>query len=58
VGCADAGALLRPPIVGYQGRFSAERAFELLERYGVTNTFLFPTALKQMMKACPRRALP
>lgn len=41
------------PIVGYQGRFSAERAFELLERYGVTNTFLFPTALKQMMKACP-----
>ncbi|MFJ4289950.1 acyl-CoA synthetase [Cupriavidus sp. NPDC089707] len=41
------------PIVGYQGRFSAERAFELLERYAVTNTFLFPTALKQMMKACP-----
>ncbi len=41
------------PIVGYQGRFTAERAFELLERYGVTNTFLFPTALKQMMKACP-----
>ncbi|WER44762.1 AMP-binding protein [Cupriavidus sp. WKF15] len=41
------------PILGYQGRFSAERAFELLERYAVTNTFLFPTALKQMMKACP-----
>ncbi|CAG9184243.1 acyl-CoA synthetase [Cupriavidus pinatubonensis] len=41
------------PIVGYQGRFTAERAFELLEHYGVTNTFLFPTALKQMMKACP-----
>ncbi|MFS8973911.1 AMP-binding protein [Cupriavidus necator] len=40
------------PIVGFQGRFSAERAFELLERYAVTNTFLFPTALKQMMKAC------
>ncbi len=44
------------PIVGYQGRFSAERAFELLERYRVTNTFLFPTALKQMMKACPAPA--
>lgn len=41
------------PILGYQGRFSAERAFELLERYEITNTFLFPTALKQMMKACP-----
>ena len=44
------------PIVGYQGRFSAEVAFTLLERYQVTNTFLFPTALKQMMKACPRPA--
>ncbi len=41
------------PIVGYQGRFSAQVAFALLERYRVTNTFLFPTALKQMMKACP-----
>lgn len=41
------------PIVGSKGRFSAERAFEILERYQVTNTFLFPTALKQMMKAVP-----
>lgn len=41
------------PIVGYRGRFSADVAFRLLERYGVTNTFLFPTALKMMMKACP-----
>ncbi|ESJ23890.1 AMP-binding protein [Cupriavidus sp. HPC(L)] len=40
-------------IVGYQGRFSPEVAFGLMERYRVTNTFLFPTALKQMMKACP-----
>ncbi|WP_420992575.1 acyl-CoA synthetase [Cupriavidus sp. 30B13] len=40
-------------IVGYQGRFSAQLAFELMERYRVTNTFLFPTALKQMMKTCP-----
>ncbi|OZI23424.1 AMP-binding protein [Bordetella genomosp. 9] len=41
------------PIVGTRGRFSPERAFELLERYQVTNTFLFPTALKAMMKAVP-----
>ena len=40
-------------IVGYQGRFSAERAFEILQRHQVTHTFLFPTALKAMMKACP-----
>ena len=42
------------PIVGYRGRFDAERAFSLIERYGVRNTFLFPTALKLMMKAYPR----
>lgn len=41
------------PIVGYRGRFSADTAFRLLEKYGVTNTFLFPTALKMMMKAHP-----
>jgi acetyl-CoA synthetase len=41
------------PIVGYRGRFSAETAFYLMEKYGVTNTFLFPTALKMMMKAMP-----
>jgi len=40
-------------IVGYQGRFSAERAFELLQRHRITHSFLFPTALKAMMKACP-----
>ncbi len=42
------------PIVGYQGRFAPEKAFELMQRYGVTNTFLFPTALKAMMKAVPK----
>jgi acetyl-CoA synthetase len=42
------------PIVGYHGRFSADTAFRLLEKYAVTNTFLFPTALKMMMKAVPR----
>ncbi|HZW12428.1 MAG TPA: AMP-binding protein [Noviherbaspirillum sp.] len=41
------------PIVGYRGRFSPETAFRLLEKYAVTNTFLFPTALKMMMKAFP-----
>ena len=41
-------------ILGYRGRFDAERAFVLLEKYAVRNTFLFPTALKMMMKAFPR----
>jgi len=40
-------------IVAYQGRFGPEKAFELMARYGVTNAFLFPTALKAMMKAVP-----
>ncbi|MEJ7667798.1 MAG: AMP-binding protein [Casimicrobiaceae bacterium] len=45
------------PIVGYRGRFDPQRAFELIERYQIRNTFLFPTALKLMMKAFrePRR---
>ncbi len=41
------------PIVGYSGRFKPELAFELMQRYRVTHTFLFPTALKAMMKAVP-----
>lgn len=40
-------------IVAYQGRFSPEAAFELMQRYRVTHSFLFPTALKAMMKAVP-----
>jgi acetyl-CoA synthetase len=40
-------------IIGYQGRFDPVKAFELLQRYRVTHTFLFPTALKAMMKAVP-----
>ncbi|MCZ2292564.1 MAG: AMP-binding protein [Burkholderiales bacterium] len=40
-------------IVGYQGRFAPELAFELMQRHRVTHTFLFPTALKAMMKAVP-----
>jgi acetyl-CoA synthetase len=42
------------PIVGYRGRFDAERALALIEKYQIRNTFLFPTALKLMMKALPR----
>jgi acetyl-CoA synthetase len=42
------------PIVAYQGRFSAAKAFELMAAHGVTHAFLFPTALKTMMKAEPR----
>jgi acetyl-CoA synthetase len=41
------------PIVASRARFSAESAFHLLEKYHVTNSFLFPTALKIMMKAVP-----
>ncbi len=41
------------PILGYRGRFDAERAYYLLEKYGVRNSFIFPTALKLMMKAVP-----
>jgi acetyl-CoA synthetase len=42
------------PILAYQGRFAPEKAFELMSRHGVSHTFLFPTALKAMMKAVPR----
>jgi acetyl-CoA synthetase len=41
------------PILGYRGRFDAEKAYYLLEKYAIRNAFLFPTALKLMMKAVP-----
>lgn len=41
------------PIVASRARFSADMAFKLMEKYHVTNSFLFPTALKMMMKAVP-----
>ena len=41
-------------ILGYRGRFDPERAFALMEKHGVRNAFLFPTALKMMMKAVPQ----
>ena len=40
-------------IVAFNGRFTPEAAFELLQTQRVTHTFLFPTALKAMMKAYP-----
>ena len=39
------------PLLGYRGRFDPEKALWLMQKYRVRNTFLFPTALKMMMKA-------
>lgn len=44
------------PIVACRARFGPEMAFELMQQHGVTHSFLFPTALKAMMKACPEPA--
>jgi acetyl-CoA synthetase len=44
------------PIVAFNGRFSPQTALELMRQFGVTHTFLFPTALKAMMKAYPGTA--
>jgi acetyl-CoA synthetase len=41
-------------IIAYNGRFSPDVAFEILQTHRVTHTFLFPTALKAMMKAYPK----
>jgi acetyl-CoA synthetase len=40
-------------IIAQAGRFDSQGALELMGRCGVTHTFLFPTAIKAMMKACP-----
>jgi len=42
------------PILACRGRFEPERAFVLLEKYGVRNAFIFPTGLKMMMKEVAR----
>ena len=43
------------PVVAYrQSKFDPEQAFWILERFGVRNTFLFPTALKLMREIHPR----
>ena len=40
-------------IIAFNGRFSPEVAFDILQTHRVSHTFLFPTALKAMMKAYP-----
>lgn len=40
--------VLGHPVVADEQRFSAERAFEVIERNGVTHAFFAPTALKMM----------
>jgi acetyl-CoA synthetase len=40
-------------IVASRARFDADAALKLMERHGVTHTFLFPTALKAMMRVAP-----
>ena len=40
-------------IVAQAARFDPQGALQLMGRCGVTHTFLFPTAIKAMMKACP-----
>jgi acetyl-CoA synthetase len=42
------------PVVGFRGRFEPERALQLMATYQVRNAFLFPTALKMIMKAVPK----
>jgi acetyl-CoA synthetase len=41
-------------IIAFNGRFSPELAFQILQKHKVSHTFLFPTALKAMMKAYPQ----
>ena len=38
------------PILAYRGRFDPDRACWLMAKYGVRNAFLFPTALKMILK--------
>lgn len=40
-------------ILGYRGKFDPEHAFDLMQRHHIRNSFLFPTALKLMMKTVP-----
>lgn len=39
------------PLLAYQGRFDPEKSFKLIEKYGVTMTFLPPTSLRMMRQA-------
>ena len=40
-------------ILAYHGRFAPDKALALMAQYRVTHAFIFPTALKAMMKAVP-----
>ncbi|MEF8700172.1 MAG: AMP-binding protein [Candidatus Accumulibacter sp. UW20] len=41
------------PLLAYNGPFEADKAFALIEKYGVRNCLLFPAALRQMMATVP-----
>lgn len=41
------------PVVGYKGRFTADKAFDLADRYGITHIFIVPSGLR-MMAQVPR----
>jgi acyl-coenzyme A synthetase/AMP-(fatty) acid ligase len=53
---AAAELVFRHAVARLSRKFDAERAFTLLEKYGIRNAFLFPTALKLMMKTVPAAA--
>jgi acetyl-CoA synthetase len=40
-------------LVAHEGRFDGAKTFEILQRFNVRNAFIFPTALKMMMKQVP-----
>ncbi len=40
-------------LVAHEGRFDVAKAFEMMQRFNVRNAFIFPTALKMMMKQVP-----
>ena len=44
------------PVVAWDGRFSPESAFDLMQRHGVTHSFMTPTALKRLAEiSAPRQ---
>jgi acetyl-CoA synthetase len=48
------------PVLGYEGgKFDPERAYHLMAKYGVRNSFIPPTAMKMLMQVeHPRRRYP
>jgi acetyl-CoA synthetase len=44
------------PVVAWDGRFTSDAAFDLMQRHGVTHSFMTPTALKRLAEvAAPRK---